>query len=297
VIPALRARAFRALLSRAIDYAGLFPPAGLSMPEAVANYAAYLGGEDAWALGRFIVPVARLEEFGAALATQRPKVRWQLSGLVGADMARDIAAARTFSQRHGDAALFDTLEFKAPTANSITEAVKRVGGHFVTFHEVSTAQDPGELLSVIAGAGARAKIRTGGVTTDAFPEPAVLARFLEQCAAARVPFKTTAGLHHPIRAAHLLTYEAASSTATFHGFANVFFAAAFAHAGWSAAQLVRVIEESSPVAFAFEEDGASWRGHRLGTEALQAARAKLLISFGSCSFEEPVSDCRALGWL
>ena len=53
----------RILLRGLIDYAGLFPPASLDMADAVRNYAAYREGEHAWALGRFVVPAARLEEF------------------------------------------------------------------------------------------------------------------------------------------------------------------------------------------------------------------------------------------
>ena len=41
--------AIRALLTGSIDYAGLFPPAGLDMASAVENYARYRAGPDAWA--------------------------------------------------------------------------------------------------------------------------------------------------------------------------------------------------------------------------------------------------------
>src|SRR5215216_2608933 len=61
-----RAPALRVLLQDAIDYAGLFPPAQLDMSGAVAEYASYLGSVDAWALGRFVAPVARLDELVAA---------------------------------------------------------------------------------------------------------------------------------------------------------------------------------------------------------------------------------------
>jgi hypothetical protein len=56
----------RTLLAHAIDYAGLFPPAQLDMPGAVAEYESYLASSDAWALGRFVVPAARLRELAAA---------------------------------------------------------------------------------------------------------------------------------------------------------------------------------------------------------------------------------------
>ena len=57
-----------ALMAGAIDYAGLFAPASLPMPDAVRNYARYQTGPDAWALGNFVVPLDRLQEFDAAAA-------------------------------------------------------------------------------------------------------------------------------------------------------------------------------------------------------------------------------------
>ena len=48
----------RALLGGVVDYAGLFPPAALSMADAVAEYAAAQRGADAWMLGRFVLPAA-----------------------------------------------------------------------------------------------------------------------------------------------------------------------------------------------------------------------------------------------
>jgi hypothetical protein len=59
--------AIEPFLNRLIDYAGLFPPAGLDMLTSTRNYACYRSGKYAWALGRLIVPVARLTEFSAAL--------------------------------------------------------------------------------------------------------------------------------------------------------------------------------------------------------------------------------------
>ena len=60
-----------ALLAQLIDYAGLFPPAKLDMGPTVRNYADYVAGDDAWMLGRLIVPVGRLEEFEAAAAAEQ----------------------------------------------------------------------------------------------------------------------------------------------------------------------------------------------------------------------------------
>ena len=294
----------RSLLAGTIDYAGLFPPAGLTMAQSVANYTRYRGDANAWALGRFVLPAARLGEFTASVAPQPGAGPFRLSALIGADAAGDLARVVQFNELHPGTAIVDTLEFKAASPESIREALRLAAGQFVTFHEFPLEQPAQPFLDVLAGARGsqtlclgRAKIRTGGLTADAFPEPAALARFLVQCAAARVPFKATAGLHHPLRAAHRLTYEPAAPTGVMHGFINVFSAAALARKGWDAESLTEVLAEQSPSAFRFEPYHACFRTHRLTAADLENSRTEFLNSFGSCSFEEPISDLQQLGWL
>jgi hypothetical protein len=76
--------AIRILTTEVIDYAGLFPPSQISMPEAVLNYATYRASNYGWMLGRFILPVPRLEEFldsaGEFLSTGS-RLPWRLSVL------------------------------------------------------------------------------------------------------------------------------------------------------------------------------------------------------------------------
>lgn len=134
------------------------------------------------------------------------------------------------------------------------------------------------LIPELAKHGLHAKIRTGGLTPDAIPHLDRVATFIKVCAMHAVPFKATAGLHHPIRA-------------TMHGFVNVFMAAAFPH------DAERVLAEEDPKAFRFEDDAAWWRDHAVTTEHLEAVRREFAISFGSCSFEEPIADLQTLGWL
>ena len=53
--------ALRALLAGAIDYAGMFPPAGLGREVAIANYRRYRADKHAWALGRFVIAAAAVD--------------------------------------------------------------------------------------------------------------------------------------------------------------------------------------------------------------------------------------------
>ncbi|MEX2325390.1 MAG: hypothetical protein WD553_01255, partial [Gemmatimonadaceae bacterium] len=144
------------------------------------------------------------------------------------------------------------------------------------------------------GAGARAKIRMGGVTADAFPAPDDVVAFLAACAERRLAFKATAGLHHAVRAEYPLTYESGSQRVTMYGFLNVFLAAAALLAGAKADEARAILLESDLSAFRFDDGGVTWRERRLSTEALARSR-ELATSFGSCSFREPVDELLAAG--
>jgi hypothetical protein len=163
--------------------------------------------------------------------------------------------------------------------------------------EIPIGRDPAPLASAVASAGGRLKVRTGGVTADAFPAAADLVRFLRAALEAGVPFKATAGLHHPLRAEYRLTYEPGSACGTMFGFLNLFLAAAFVRAGMDDVELERLLEERDPRAFRFDGEGVEWRGHRLEPGAVGSAREAGIISFGSCSFTEPIGDLQSLGLL
>ncbi len=145
--------------------------------------------------------------------------------------------------------------------------------------------------------GAYAKIRTGGLSPDKIPSAEQVARFLVEAAGRKLPFKATAGLHHPVRSMQPLTYQPEGARALVHGFLNVFAAAAYAWQGSQADFLVEVLEDTEPEAFAFGDEGLHWRGVILPIAAIRDARLNFAHSFGSCSFEEPVSDLRQLGLL
>jgi hypothetical protein len=294
--------AIRALLAESIDYAGLFPPAGLDMASAVENYARYRAGPDAWALGRFVVPVSRLPEFEAALAgllRKKPDHQaWPLALLAGANPARDLEAAAELTRRHSGPdsprLLADAIETKASSVEGIEDIMHRMPRTLQAYVEVPIERDPEALLLAIARLGGRAKVRTGGVTRDAFPRTSDLLRFLRGCVRAGLPFKATAGLHHPLRAEYRLTYAPDSPTSLMFGFLNLFLATAFLRAGLADADAARVLEERSPDAFQIDEDGIGWQGHRLDLETLRSARRLAVVSFGSCSFTEPIGDLEAL---
>jgi hypothetical protein len=291
------------LLRDLVDYAGLFPPASLPMAACVANYDEYSQSEWNWILGRFIVPVARLDEFEDALAglPAQPSgtgfTNWRLSVLLGSDAAADVRRVRAFSQavrpsvRGG--AVIDSVEVKVMSAEEVTRLSGIIPAELTIYFEVPLSSC-GDCIARIAERGRRAKIRTGGETADKFPAPESVIEFMRLCAAANVPCKATAGLHHPLRSAHRFTYQEDSLSGMMHGFLNVFLAAAFLRTGMEAKIAVRLLEEQSADAFHFDSEEVGWREHRLNRDAIAAARRDFAISFGSCSFTEPVHDLRSL---
>jgi hypothetical protein len=287
----MSALAIRALLSGLVDYAGLFPPAALSMPEAVANYATYRTGADAWALGRFVVPVGRLDEFEGVAVGMFGGAPWRLSVLA---QGGDIEVIRTFNARHDGRAIIDAVEAKATTIAELS-TLTSMSGLGDIFVEIPIADDPGELVRAIGAHGLFAKVRTGGITGSAFPTARQVARFLAACARHDVTFKATAGLHHPLRGEYALTYAPDAERGTMFGYLNVFLAAAFLRHGMPESDAAALLEERDAAALHFDGDTLRWRDHALTAAALATIRSTFARSFGSCSFREPMDYLTALG--
>jgi hypothetical protein len=295
----------RLLLAGLVDYAGLFPPAAESMRDAVARYGEYRRGAHAWALGKFVLPVARLAEFGSVarqvIAGGDP---WQLALIAGADFGADIRVIEDFTRRTASIATVAAIEVKGATPDAIAAIARstallraNVPDAFDVYVEVPIANDPSVLVATIASLGLRAKVRTGGVEAGAFPTAAELVRFLTACIANDVTFKATAGLHHAMRGSYPLTYEAGSERGTMFGFLNVFLAGLFLSGGMAANDAQALLEERDAKSIAFDSSGVTWRGHTISAASIRDARAHAATSFGSCSFAEPVADLSSLGLL
>ena len=272
----------RALLFGVVDYAGLFPPAGLPLDQAIRNYARHRLGPDAWMLGRFVIPAARLS----------------------AGLSFPISAVGDLSAIGSHAAV-ETYELKGPfNASSVVGAAKSVlGSGAMLFYEIGFADDWRLSLTDVAAAvsafnadhsdgRAGLKLRCGSLDASAFPTAEEVAYVLAVCRDAGVPLKFTAGLHHPLR-----RFDAGVQT-YMHGFINVFTAGVLAHArGLDEEELRAVLADEDPSAFVFSADGLHWRDWRASTAEIAAARTDFVTSFGSCSFDEPRDDLRALGWM
>jgi hypothetical protein len=245
------APALRALLDRLIDYAGTFPPATLARDTAIDNYRQYRAGEHSWMLRWLVVSAVDL-----------PQVPRELDGLLS--VLNDADEPR--------AAAVESKRIFAPARPTYCEV-------------------PLQVLDAVLSARCFAKLRTGGVTPEAIPSIEEVADFIRACAERQLPFKATAGLHHPVRSLQPLTYAPDAPRAMMHGFLNVFLAAAFA---WSGERDIEpILAETDPNAFSFEPV-ARWKNKLLTVEQILDARTNFAHAFGSCSFEEPIRDLEAL---
>jgi hypothetical protein len=291
----------RVLLSGIIDYAGLFPPSQISMPEAVINYATYRGSNYGWMLGRFVTPMPRLEEFIESAQDLLPrdgKDPWRLSVIAGEDIAETIRTVREFNRLNRPRVVADTLEVRANTISKIENTVFSLPPEITAYFEISTGDALADLVATLALKGQKAKLRTGGVTREDFPSSKQIIRFVRTCMAANVPFKATAGLHHPIRCFKPLTYAEDAPQGTMHGFLNTLMMTGFARESFRTSLLEELMEEEFEEVFRFSELGVQWRDqHALSNSHIALLRQRGMHSFGSCSFDEPIADLRALGLL
>ncbi len=281
---------FHALMKHAIDYAGLYPPASLALTTTLSNYAAYRESERGWALGRLILPAAALAEFEERADT----TNWPVSVVLGPDVegdARLVAKCRR---------VYDMFECKLSHVERVAPILQALPEGAMVFFEVNaqSSNTPAgvEMIKAIGKAGAAAKLRMGSLVAEDIPGAELVAGFISVCARNAVPLKATAGLHHPVRAEHALTYAENAPRGTMHGFMNLMIASALLFSGRSARLACEALQEEDVRAFAIDEKEVRWRSYAFASAEIATMRHEFLLGFGSCSFTEPMDDSRHLGW-
>jgi hypothetical protein len=303
----------RALLTGVIDYAGMFPPAKLPLEEAIRNYARYLFGPEELMLGRFLCPTPRLEELGPhckRLFLEQPCIisavgrGGSTSDEISSGLKEDMNAMTMFKEER---ARVDTWEIRLPPGYvgddllplfaAMGRAWCALSGRMACYEIAYSDGWKASVIRVLPTLVRRDplptcfKMRCGGLEASAFPSPEQVAFVIAACRDEDVPIKFTAGLHHPIR-----HYNVEVQT-KMHGFINVFVAGVLAHTlRLSEEQLLPIIEDEDASHFRFDDDGLRWKDFSATTEQIAATR-KHVLSFGSCSFDEPREDLKKLGWL
>jgi hypothetical protein len=290
----------RVLMAGAVDYAGLFPPAQLPLADALAAYRRALTGADAWMLGRFIVPAAQLPALADALVPDaHDGSGWTVSAIVRERMDEDAAAVQAFNQRAANARVrVDTIEcrpsspFGPGSSDGVAWLATTFSPAFTVYVEVGVGPSAPDDLRVVARRQLRAKVRTGGLAPDAFPDPASLVAFIESARDVGVPFKATAGLHHALRGDYPLRHAIEAPSATMHGFVNLLLATAAIGERVPATTAVALLTRGDRTALVFDDERVRWGDVELSIDAIHRMREAQCVSFGSCSFQEPADEFR-----
>ena len=293
----------RALLTRSIDYAGMFPPCDLELEPALKNQAEYVRANDSWMLSTFVLPVAKFSD-AAPLVSQFDKHHsLRISALAAkTENAKDFLAElknaaetiRSFQKQHVDLVSVVQLEMFLPQDVDLAKLNETTGLlgdlKLQTFWE-TPAESAEQMIALLARAKQPAfgyKLRTGGVTADSFPGSVQISRAILASTKHHVPIKFTAGLHHPVR-----QFRDEVKT-EMHGFLNVLGAGVLsAEHHWDEAQMIEMLEDQQAADFEFHDTVFAWRDWEVTLDRIKARR-KFVTSFGSCSFDEPREDLRAL---
>ncbi len=274
------------MLEGFFDYAGLYPPASLDLQSVIEHWARYIKTEDNWMLARLIIPASKLGEFKVLAKDVMPshdEEPWQLSVLLPpvSDEGFKAAVETTIAFNEEDlGAIANVVEFKATTTDEIESALNVLHDDLFPFIELPVMNDPRGLIASLSGCVAGAKVRTGGVTPELYPPSEHLARFIFACGVARIPFKATAGLHHPNR------NENTSVGVNEFGFLNILGASIVSMRQDATEEDVKTILNMQAVQLSdFTE------------EEIATARSDVFCSIGSCSFIEPTEDLRSMGIL
>lgn len=300
----------RRLLQNPIDYAGLFPPASLSMQDALQEYGKAMDGEDEWIVNRFVCPVGRLTEcqdvLKQALSTDGEPAWIDLAvvgtPLTGAGMAtesiqKDMAVVKS-AFAFAD---ISTFEIKVPLGAEFAGCLSVVKRAFNWFDERDVevyielpwgqgmTEAMAEAASVIDGVGFKA--RTGGTEPEQFPDPRDFAAFIVEAARLEALNKYTAGLHQPVR------HYDSSTTSYHHGFLNAMVASILAtiqDATTHEVEQILNIQEASE--FLFTDQGIELQGKKISLKDIDEWWL-FFGGFGSCSYKEPIEGLKRLGWV
>ncbi|HKJ44937.1 MAG TPA: hypothetical protein VJ991_03830 [Balneolales bacterium] len=321
------------LLNNIIDYAGLFPPAQLSLDKAIHNFARYRKGSDHWMLSRFIVPAGMLKDltiYSEELFTDTPPFDFSVTGSKGDTVSEfinnlksDLENIQKFHEDNPGLVTTQIYETKLPIElikghdkkaiwQLLDEVMNQIENNspnpVSVFYE--SAFDENYQMDNIIVMDALAehqlkiskasklnnylmtgfKLRCGGVKAHMFPSSDQVVFAINHAIQGGLTMKATAGLHHPIR------HFNQSVNTKMYGFFNLFIGAILSRThGLNDEQLKSIIEEEDVNNFTFENECIRWKDYEADIEQIDNARREFIVSYGSCSFDEPRDDLREFG--
>lgn len=324
----------KALLTELIDYAGLFPPAKLSMTEAIQNYFAYRDSPHGWILARFICPATRLGELASVLSSweqelaSRPlRLAITCSSAPTTDeffstLEREILAIKEFHELHQSRVHVELLECKMPqslfSANAVTSTqVKSFLDDFIDFidDELNWTLHPflepqfnehweKSLATLFSGFAQHYDSRSLWTRKHALP-PGIKLR----CGGTLLPQPPS-----PAQVAHVLVHGSNADMSfkataglhhplpqvdvtrglTEHGFLNVFIAAILAFTRSVSEDVLQALLTDSKIENFTFEDDTIRWKHHELHVKEITEARQKIISFGSCDFLEPIDELKRL---
>src|SRR5690606_23452439 len=139
---------------RLFDDAGLFPPARLSMAEALTAHHRATSGPHGRYVGPFLCPVTRLDELDACVASGRPRP---------SELGVIAYGPATPGRRLG--AIAGLVQCEAPLGTPLPD----LGGRVRRYLAIPPQAPAGEALHPTRPAGGRAKVRRRGHRPSAVP--------------------------------------------------------------------------------------------------------------------------------
>jgi hypothetical protein len=315
---------FKAFTNKLIDYAGLFPPAGLSLTQAFHNFLFYKISPYSWMLSNFICPAGKLNELTELMkhieddntaiipvsilgsGTDDPRKLYEKNDT-------DLTAINTFHETSSAKASIDAFEIRLPavlftdkSGSSILDVLDKINyliqdslkKEIPCYFEASITGNFNFCISKLAEAVAihnmkgyksGLKLRTGGTEASSFPSVDEAAHTIYTCLEQAIPMKCTAGLHHPIR------HYNETVSAKMHGFLNIFGAGILAYTHkLELSKIKEILEDEYSYNFDFTPDSFKCNTITANEENIREAREKFMISFGSCSFDEPIDDLKTI---
>jgi len=305
----------RLFMEKLIDYAGMFPPAGLPIDTAMRNYQAYMHDQDSWMLGTFVIPVTKLPEVISYVPMFSPDhpLRLSVIGQRSSDeasctrlLADSQNAIERFTEQAQGAAHVEGIELPLPSIPLSLQLLQAIASETAPrrlhiFCELTYALNKDWKSRMLAGLdeiaafksaggmGLGLKLRTGGLTAEDFPSPEQVAFVIAACRDRHIPLKFTAGLHHPLR-----MYRPEVKT-HMHGFVNVFAAGLLAHSHQlDTRRIAEILADEEAGSFHYSSEGLHWKQFSMTASEIAAYRDEAICSFGSCSFDEPREEMRAV---
>ncbi|TDD92118.1 hypothetical protein [Actinomadura rubrisoli] len=265
------------------DDAAVFPPGLAPLADAVPAHRRHRAAAYADLVGPLVLPVPALDEL-APLLSGEDELDVSVTAPGGPAQAAGALAAAT-----GLPIDLRGLEVAVPAGTATADFFRaldlaRRGREDVPVYvEVPRDERRPSVIEGLAATGHRAKFRTGGVTADLYPSPDELAAAVHAAVGADVPFKATAGLHHPVRNTDPETgFDQ-------HGFLNLLLATDAALDGRPPSDLAELLADRDAASVAA-------RVSELSALRVAAARARFQ-SFGTCSITDPLTELADLGLL